>query len=367
MLFGSIAACGTEDTSLFPNGDGEGEGAVPGPGGSDPSLGGGGGGGNQNVGGDPNAACATTSTVAQLTPVNMVVAYDRSGSMGDTSEDPSYDPKQRWLPVGQAMKSFFTAPGSGGVNATLTFFPSATNSCSAADYGASQVATTALPSPLFAKAIDTTAPKGDTPTRAAIAGAIAQAKAVAQKNPGEKTVIVLVTDGEPYGCGVDSAAQSDAEAQKVAQDVAAVKATLPTYVIGVGPSTGNLDAVATAGGTKAFHVQVGNPAQTSQQLLAAMSQISGALASCDFAIPNPPDGRKLDYDKVNVERTSPNGPAQTLPYSADCKNGVGWHYDDAKNPKKVLLCGGTCDQVKKDAGGKVNVAFSCVDRPGVVH
>lgn len=317
--------------------------------------------------GTDGGACAATSAEAKLTPVNMIVVYDRSGSMGDTQEDPSFDPSQRWIPVGQAMKAFFADPSSAGMSAALTFFPNATDSCQSTDYATANVPFAALPSTTFGQAIDQTAPKGDTPTRAATLGAIAQAKAVAQQKPAERTVIVLVTDGEPYGCGIDTSVQSDAEAQAVAQEVAAVKAQIPTYVIGVGPSVQNLDAVATAGGTTAFHVQVGNAQQTTTQLLAAMAQIRGALGRCDFDIPAPPDGRTLDFGKVNVEKTSGAGVTETLPYVADCTGGKGWHFDDPAKPKKVLLCSSTCESVKAEAGGKVNVSFRCVDRPDVVH
>jgi hypothetical protein len=311
--------------------------------------------------------CATVAAEATLTPVNLVVMYDQSGSMGDTTEDPSFDPTLRWVPVGQAMKAFFGDAQSAGLRAALTFFPNATNSCLSADYATAEVALTALPAAVFSTTITAHAPKGDTPTRAAAASAVAQAKAIAASHPGEKTAIVLVTDGEPYGCGINDATMSNAEIVLVAADVAAVAATIPTYVVGVGPSVQHLDAVATAGGTTAFKVQVGSAAQTTQQLLAAMAQIRGALGKCDFDVPKPPDGRQLDYGKVNVEVVHPGAPTETLAYSADCATGKGWHFDDPNSPKKVLLCGSTCDVVKAEAGGKVLVAFACVDRPDVVR
>ena len=356
----TVAACGSStDDSVF----------------SDPNGAGASSSGDQGVGGThttsgpigDGGACATVSTEAKLTPVNLVVMFDRSGSMGDTTEDPSFDPKLRWIPVGQAMKAFFSDAASSGMKAELTFFPSTTNSCQASDYETPQVTLTSLPSNLFAQAIDGTSPKGDTPTRAAALGAITQAQAILKSAPTEKTVIVFVTDGEPYGCGITTDQQSDAEAQAVAQEVGKVKAQIATYVIGVGPSVQNLDAIATAGGTTAFHVDVGNSQQTEQQLEAAMTSIRGALGRCDFDIPAPPDGRTLDFDKVNVEKITGAGVTETLPYVADCAGGNGWHYDDAQNPKKVMLCSATCDAVKADANGKVNVSFSCVDRPDAVH
>lgn len=319
-------------------------------------------------GGDADAAvCATVAAQATLTPVNLVVMYDQSGSMGDTNESPSFDPALRWIPVGQAMKAFFTDPQSAGLAAALTFFPNLANSCVAADYANPEIARTPLPAAVFSTTLDAHAPKGDTPTRAAALGAIAQAQAIAAARPTEKTAIVLVTDGEPYGCNINDATQSNAEALAVAAEVQKVAATIPTYVVGVGPSVTNLDAVASAGGTTALKVQVGNATTTTQQLLTAMAAIRGALVACDFDVPVPPDGRQLDYGKVYVELASPGKPKETVGYSGDCATGQGWHYDSPKDPKKVLLCPATCDAVKAQAGGLVTVAFACVDRPDVVR
>ena len=356
------AACGSEDQSLFPdpNAGAAANGAPSAP--SDPI-----GQGQTGPGApaDPNAKCAETSAEAKLTPVNLVSAYDRAGSMGDTQEDPSVDPAQRWLPVGEAMKAFFGDPTSAGLNAQLTFFPKSTNSCDANDYASADVPLAPLPNAAFVTAVDTTAPKGDTPTRAATLGAIAQANAIAAQHPNEKTFVVLVTDGEPYGCGIETTPQSNAEAQSVAAEVAKVKAQTPTYVIGVGPSVSNLDAVATAGGTTALHVQVGNAQQTTAQLVAALGAIKGAVARCDFDIPVPPDGRTIDFAKVDVQKVNASG-AETLTHSADCANGAGWHFDDPQKPSKVLLCSAACEAIKKETSGKVNVSFRCTDRPDAV-
>ncbi|MBS2013342.1 MAG: VWA domain-containing protein [Deltaproteobacteria bacterium] len=360
--FALLVACGTEGASEFPptdppkTDDGNGNGNFDTQ--SAPVDGGGGG----TTDGNSDPSCATVKAEAKLTPVNMVVMYDQSGSMGDTTESPTFDPTKRWIPVGNAMKAFFTDPASAGMRASLSFFADATNSCNVANYSTAEVPLTALPSATLSSTIDAHAPKGDTPTRPAMQGAIAQAQAVLASHPGEKTVIVLVTDGEPYGCGINNATQSNAEIANVVTDVSAVAGTIPTYVVGVGPSVANLDAVAAAGGTTALHVSVGTPATTTAELVTAMGKIRGQLASCDFAIPAPPDGRTLDLDKVFVVRTPSGKAAETLPYDQSCK-GAGWRYDDPKKPAKVILCDATCDVVKADPGGKIDVQFACVARP----
>src|SRR4051794_41132070 len=51
---------------------------------------------------DAGGACATSTKMAQLTPINMVIMYDKSGSMGDTQS--GFDPAKRWNPVNEGMK-----------------------------------------------------------------------------------------------------------------------------------------------------------------------------------------------------------------------------------------------------------------------
>ncbi|MBL8605683.1 MAG: VWA domain-containing protein [Myxococcales bacterium] len=323
---------------------------------------------NSSSSGSSGETCAATSSKAKLTPVNMVVVVDRSGSMGDTTEDPSFDPALRWVPVTSALKSFFSDPASTGMRANLTYFPDATNSCTTANYSSASVPLTDLPSGAFATSIDATSPKGDTPTRAALGGAIAQAQAVRASHPGEKTVIVFATDGEPYGCGVEGANLYAKQVQAVkdsAADVAAVAADIPTYVIGVGPSVTLLNDVAVAGGTAPYlAVSVGSPAKTTADLLAAMTAIRGQLASCTFAIPKPADGRPIDYNKVKVELKKAGEPTQTLLYSADCANPDGWRYDNTAAPTQVELCKpGACDKAQTR---DVEVSFVCVDQQKVV-
>lgn len=323
---------------------------------------------NSSSSGSSGETCAATSSKAKLTPVNMVVMVDRSGSMGDTTEDPSFDPALRWVPVTSALKSFFSDPASAGMRANLTYFPDAADSCTAGGYSASMVPLTDLPSGAFATSIDATSPKGDTPTRAAIDGAIAQAQAIRASHPGEKTVIIFATDGEPYGCGVTGANLYAKQVQAVkdsAADVAAVAADIPTYVIGVGPSVTLLNDVAVAGGTAPYlAVSVGSPAKTTADLLAAMTAIRGQLASCTFAIPKPADGRPIDYNKVKVELKKAGEPTQTLLYSADCSNPDGWHYDNTAAPTQVELCKpGACDKAQTR---DVEVSFVCVDQQKVV-
>jgi hypothetical protein len=269
------------------------------------------------------------------------------------------------------LKAFFSDGKSNGMRAALSYFPIGIGDdtmCVLPSYATAAVPLTALPSPLFSASITATSPKGDTPTRLAMQGAIAQAKAIAAANPDQKTVIVFATDGEPVGCGVqwNNPAKQQQEVTATAADVAAIASTIPTYVIGVGPSVALLDEVAKAGGTtKALQVSVGDPNQTNASLLAALSAIRGKVIACDFDIPLPSDGRPIDYDKVSVVFTPSSGAEKKLAYDPLCA-AEGFKFDNPAAPKKVVLCKNSCDIAQADGGGKMNVNFTCTKQQIVV-
>jgi hypothetical protein len=356
----SAFACGSADEpSIFeqppvdPNGDGDGTNI------GDLNAGKDGGGGTSSGGGD-GASCATVNAKSELTPVNLVVLFDRSGSMGDTTENPSYNPALRWVPVGDGLKAFFEEPASVGMHASLTFFPasgSPDTSCNAADYATADLSSVALPSAALRNRIDAVSPRGDTPTRPALQGAIAQAQALRAAKPTEKTVIVMATDGEPWACGVNSGPTREQAVTLSALDAqAAIASDIKTYVIGVGPSVGLLNQIAAAGGTgSALLVTAGDPNKTRAELLAALGAIRSSNVSCDVPVPAAPDGRTLDVNKVDVSLG-----ANALAYSQDCANPKGWHFDDVNNPKQVKLCTESCTTAKT-AGGNLTVSFACTN------
>jgi len=214
---------------------------------------------------------------------------------------------------------------------------------------------TALPSGAFAPALAANSPGSGTPTLVAEAGAIEYAQSVAATlPPGEKVAIVLVTDGDPNDCSSTPA--------NVAAAAATVAADIKTYVIGVGPDAANLDQIATGGGT-APHIQVNttSAATTSADLRAAIGKIKAAQLGCEYGLPAPPGGQTLDVNAVNVDYTPAGGALQTLPYSADCSNKGGWHYDNVATPTQIVMCPDICATLQGDVtGGKIDIVFGCV-------
>jgi len=89
--------------------------------------------------------------------------------------------------------------------------------------------------------------------------------------------------------------------------------------------------------------------------------IKSAPLPCDYSIPPPPMGEKLDAAKVNVAYTPVAGAEQQVlqvPNAAACSpDKPTWFYDNPAAPTKVNLCPGTCSTVQ--AGGSMNIVYGC--------
>lgn len=322
---------------------------------------------NGNGGSGGIEQCAAATAQAELAPVYLVFLLDESGSMGDGKNG---DRTVKWDPVTSALKAFYADKASAGITASLTVFPQNLNttmgaadqnkpaSCKATDYEKPEVVPTALPDDkTFAAAIAKLDPPNEfgTPTFPALSGTITYAQSLLKEDASRKVAIVMVTDGEPYGCNGNTVNATAMAAAKVAK-------TIPTYVIGVGDKLDSLNQIANSGGTdKAFIVALNDPEQTRQDLLDAINLIRGQSISCELPLPAPPAGKRLDPDKVDVQ-FSGSAATKTLKYGTECTGDVAWHYDNVTTPTKVLLCDDACSTVKADPMGKLDVVFGCVDR-----
>ena len=82
--------------------------------------------------------------------------------------------------------------------------------------------------------------------------------------------------------------------------------------------------------------------------------------SCEVAVPEPPAGATLDFSRINVRITPPDGEPVLVPQdpAKPCGSGAeGWQFSEDK--KKILLCGSACSLAKSDPGTKFTVGFGC--------
>lgn len=82
--------------------------------------------------------------------------------------------------------------------------------------------------------------------------------------------------------------------------------------------------------------------------------------SCEYPVPDAPDGQALDPNQVNVLYTPGGGTQETIgrDKTTGCAEGAdGWQWNAAGDA--ILLCGPACDRVKRDPTGKVEIKFGC--------
>jgi hypothetical protein len=186
--------------------------------------------------------------------------------------------------------------------------------------------------------------------------------------PNGKAAVVLVTDGEPNGCG--------STVQNVATTAQGASATIPTYVIGIGKATDlvRLNTIAEAGATgSAFFVSVDagddggcadggcSAQQMEAQFEGVLSVIRGATVSCDLLLPSAPVGQSLNFGEINVFFSASSGQTTTLVYNQSCGGGgVGWFYDNVQAPTQIEICPTSCQVVQGDVlGASLTLAVGC--------
>jgi len=348
-----------------------------GTGGTDSGTTGSGGGGNvanTNPDATPvgtDAACVESVESQTLAPANLIIMYDKSGSMGNVNE--GGDPEARWIPVKEAMVAFFTDPASASLDAALQFFPADGDlaaACDVTEYDHMIVAMQSLAHPdYFLEMLDRTEPGGGTPTLPALQGAIQYATSIAEARPDHKTVVVLVTDGLPgfYIAGEFQPGCTNNDVSHVAEVASAAylgDPSIPTYVIGIGEALDNLNQIAAAGGTgEATIVPVDDPTQTREILLQALEVIRASSIPCELDLPPPPGGALvLDASKVNVNLVSENDELEELGYDEGCADGSGWRYDNREAPTKIILCEDACAAAQGEIHGSVTIEVGCVTR-----
>jgi hypothetical protein len=308
--------------------------------------------------------CAEKSSSATLVPVSLFFAVDKSGSMGMKASMTSTDTK--WNELKAAFTTFFSDPSAASLQVAMRFWPDATcggpmdmppvamtcdtQACSVPSVNLGLLSD-AMHRAALNNAINAITPSNGTPMSAALAGAELWAANRQKMAPGEKVIVVLVTDGQATAC--DNNLQNIA---KLAGD-ANKQSGILTYAIGFpGSNEMDMNAIAAAGGTdKGFFLADAN---TGKDFLAALLKIAGTAAACTLAVPA---DEKLSPKLVRVVYTAggttPNQIGRVDGPMA-CANG-GWYYDNPDKPSSITLCPSTCTQVQKDGKATLEFKMGC--------
>jgi hypothetical protein len=313
---------------------------------------------------DEFASCFESCQNAAVGPANLYIMFDSSQSMEEAS---------KWANASAALKAFFADPGSAGLGVALRFFPDSgcdEESCSVSACSDPEVALGTLApestdpqEDALIAAIDDQRPFGGTPMRPALEGGIQWAEAQLAEETVQRPVIVLVTDGAPFGCYYDA---EDVNADVAALAAQAAKAYsehgILTYVVGLeGSWEWIVDEIASSGGTgKALLV---SNESTYDELFAALQAIKESHVDCEVNIPADADISELDPGKVNVTYTPGDGSTPTtldqVPDADSCTDAGGWYYDHPEAPTKILLCPTACSEIQSDKAARLDVLIGC--------
>lgn len=188
--------------------------------------------------------------------------------------------------------------------------------------------------------------------------------------------IVLVTDGQPYGCAAPNN-MTDIKATAAAAFAAGIK----VYTVGLnGSRKKDLEEVASLGGGSHFDIttnnktspfaachDLGSVENVAGCLAQSLGQIRNEVMACEFDLPDKgtfdPLGAQLSYTPpgggppVALHQVADGAACVTCPPGAKC-----WHYNDATDPSTIQLCDAACEEVRGATGtppGKLTIDVQC--------
>jgi Mg-chelatase subunit ChlD len=344
--------------------------------------------GNDGEGGE--VACATTREEAKLAPANLLFVIDKSGSMncnppeGDEAlnarcanfpvkEDPSLPSK--WEVTTDALSNALdTLSMQPNVRVGMNLFPRDSSCAVEAEPNVDVAALDSTQRTDLGAVLDETTPAGETPIAGATILSYAHlSEALREGELDGNIFVVLLTDG------AETCKESELP-KLLAEDVPNARLfNIRTFVIGA-PGSENarslLSQMAFAGGTARSggcnhsdaqpdegdcHFDMTTSADFAADLDAALQEISRTkVLSCEFEVPENPDGGGVDLAKVNVTfQPGDGGMVEEIvkDTSAECDEAAGWQYSD--DSSKIVLCGEVCDRVQADAEGQVRIVLGC--------
>jgi hypothetical protein len=358
LLTGWICLAGACSASM----DSQGKGPLPGAeqsGGAAPFF-------DPNEGSAPKddvEECAASSQVATLVRLDILVMFDRSGSMREDD---------KWKNATAALKAFIQDPDSAGLSVAIRFFPTddCNLDCSEDACGTPLIDAAPLTEQSGAgdpqeqalmAAIDQTSPRGDsTPLYPALAGAEHWATSHIASHPLEKAIVILVTDGRPNGC-----TQEEDAIAGLANHAYTTRGVL-TYGMGlVGSEEHLMNEIARKGGTE-HGLFIGN-GNAQAELLAALKAIQGSPIACELGVPPSENGTPVDASRIKVKYTSGSGSVSSVEQVAGlpaCRTESGGFYTtDPYRPTTIALCPSTCQTAQADPTAKIEIVIDCAPSP----
>jgi hypothetical protein len=306
-----------------------------------------------SIGPTADANCGVTNHMGNRLPPDLLLVFDRSGSMAQDPSNgmnctPAATCPSKWNQATAAVSMAVTA-SEGSIRWGLKLFSNANGNQNTCTVNAGAAVPVALNNGMaITNALAASGPNGSTPTTAAVTRGGDYLATLTTPNP---RFIVLVTDGLPT-CAGGNGNNSDAPAAIAAVTTQATRG-FGTFVIGVATVGDNTaDSTLTSMSTNGLHPRTGTPnyyvVNNTAELVTALEAIGTAVSSCTFTLDSVPP----DPTNIKVQ-----GDGMTIP-----PNDVnGWVYEPGM--RAVTLKGTYCDQVLNNTIKSVVVLFGCMGTP----
>jgi hypothetical protein len=379
VLISALAGCGFSPgqagSANVPTGTGvtSGTGASNGGGASTGNLTGVGlssGGGGDVTGAGGSMQCGVTSTPQAVTPPDVLIIQDKSGSMNNDDNDQGCGnggcgTNSKWSQLTTALSNVITATDM-TVNWGLKYF-SDNNACDASK--APVVPVGAMNGAQVVSSIMGTRPGGNTPTRDAVLNGTSYMATVTDSNP---KFLLLATDGLPNcpsGCASmsnpsNSCTMTDNPNEDMAAEAAVLMAAAQgfnTFVVGIGnvsSAVNTLNQFAINGGEAQTGAGTSYYAATDPTALeAALNAIVGKVASCIVQLQGVPAGQT----NVAVSVNDSSGKPTQVPEDPN----DGWSYTSTADTA-IQLNGMYCDGVKNGTYTNIKFYYACAGMPIII-
>jgi len=301
-----------------------------------------------------DANCGSTRNPTMRLPPDLLLVFDRSGSMAaDPSTGrncmPAATCPSKWNQATAAV-NMAVASSQTTIEWGLKLFTTGGTGCAVTPGVQVDIALNSAPA--IATALAGAGPGGNTPTTLAVNLAGDYLASLTTTNP---RFIVLVTDGQPNCAGGNGGADDAAAIAAVAAQAAR---GFGTFVIGVATASDQMaTATLTGMSTAGMHARAGTPnyyvVNNTAELVTALDAIGTQVASCTFMLASAPP----DANNVVVLADGTVVPKATSPTDN------GWIYGAGMT--SVTLTGTYCQQVMSNTVKDVEVLFGCGGIPPV--
>jgi hypothetical protein len=294
--------------------------------------------------------CGVTNHMGNRLPPDLLLVFDRSGSMQqDPSNGNNCNPQatcpSKWNQATTAV-NMAVAASEGSIRWGLKLFQTGDQTCQVTP--GAQVPIAINNAARIATALDGADPNGSTPTTAAINRGGDYLATLTTDNP---RFMVLVTDGQPT-CGPGNNNNAD-DTNAVAAVATQAARGYGTFVVGIA-TVGNTGADGTLSmmSTNGMHPRPGTPnyyvVNNTAELVTALTSIGTQVTSCTFTLdrapPNPLNVR-VEGDGRVIQPNDTNG----------------WVYEPGM--RAITLKGTPCDDVLAMRITNVVVLFGCGNEP----